>query len=79
MSCVWFEEGKMSFRRNIKIRFFPGARIQDMYYYLVLLLRKRPDKIILHVGKDDAPHMKADEMLEGLGKLKSLIWESYCM
>ena len=50
-----------------------------MYYYLVLLLRKRPDKIILHVGKDDAPHMKADEMLEGLGKLKSLIWESYCM
>ena len=72
-------ESKMSFRRNIKIRFFPGARIQDMYYYLVPLLRKRPDKIILHVGKDDAPHMKADEMLEGLGKLKSLIWESYCM
>ena len=37
-----------------------------MYYYLVQLLRKRPDKIILHVGKSDAPHMKADEILEEL-------------
>ena len=38
-------ESKMSLRRNIKVCFFPGARIQDMYYYLVPLLRKRPDKI----------------------------------
>ena len=68
-------ESKMSFRRNIKVRFFPGARIQDMYYYLVPLLRKRPDKIILHVSTNDAPHIKADEMLEELSKLKSLILE----
>ena len=46
-----------------------------MYYYLVPLLRKQPDKIILHVGTNDAPNMKTDEMLEELGKLKSLIWE----
>ena len=59
-------ESKMSFRRNIKVHFFPGARIQGMYYYLVQLLRKRPDKVILHVGKSDAPHMKADEILEEL-------------
>ena len=68
-------ESKKSFRRNIKVRFFPGARIQDMYYYLVPLLRKRADKIIHRVGTNDAPHMKANEMLEELGKLKSLIWE----
>ena len=68
-------ESKMSFRRNIKVRFSPGARIQDMYYYLVPLLQKRPDKIILHAGTNDAPHIKADKMLEELGKLKSLIWE----
>ena len=68
-------ENKMTFRRNTKVRFFPGARIQDMYYYLVPLLRKRPDKIILHVGTGDTTHMKADDMLEELGKLKSLIWE----
>ena len=68
-------ESKMPFRRNIKVRFFPGARIQNMYYYLVPLLRKRPYKIILHADTNDAPHMKADEMLEELGKLKSLIWD----
>ena len=68
-------ESKISFRRNIEVRSFPGARIQDMYFHLVPLLRKRPDKIILHVGTNDAPHMKADEMLEELGELKSLIWE----
>ena len=39
------------------------------------MIRKRPDKIILHVGTNDATYIKADEMLEGLGKLKTLIWE----
>ena len=42
---------------------------------MVPLLRKRPNKIILHDGTNDAPHIKADEMLEELGKLTSLIWE----
>ena len=46
-----------------------------MYYYLVPLLRKRPDKIILHVGTNDVSHIKADEMLEELRKLKSSILE----
>ena len=66
-------ESKISFRRNIKVRFFPGARIQDIYYYLVPLLRNRPDKIILHIGSNDAPHIKADEMVEELGKLNGQI------
>ena len=65
-------ESKMSFKRNIKSAFFTEARIQDVYYYLVQLLRKRPDKIILHVGTNNAPHIKADEMLEELCKLKKL-------
>ena len=46
-----------------------------MCYYLVPLLRKRTNKIILHVGTNDAPHIRADEILEELGKLKNLIWE----
>ena len=68
-------ESKMSFRRNIKVSFFPQARIRDIFYYLVLLLRKRPDKMILHVGTNDASHIKADKILEELGELKNLIWE----
>ena len=39
------------------------------------MLRKRPDKIILYVGRNDAPLIKADKMLEELGKLKNLIWK----
>ena len=35
VSSLW--KRKMSFRRNIKVHFFPGARIQDIYYYLVPL------------------------------------------
>ena len=46
-----------------------------MYCYPAPLLRKRPDKIILNFGTDVEPHIKADEMLEELGKLKNLIWE----
>ena len=68
-------ESKMLFRRNMKVCFFPGTRMQDMYYYLVPLLRKKPDKVILHIGRNYAPHIKADKMLEKLGKLKTLIWE----
>ena len=65
-------ESKISFRRNIKVRVFLGIRIQDLYHYLVPLLRKRPDKIILHVGTNDAPRIKTDVMLD---KLKCLIWK----
>ena len=46
-----------------------------MSSYLEPLLRKRPDKISLHVGTNDAPHIRADEMMEELGKLKSSICE----
>ena len=42
-------ESKTSFSRNMKVLLFFGARIQDMYRYLVQLLHKRPDKIIIHV------------------------------
>ena len=49
--------------------------MQDMYYYLLPLLRKEPNKIILYVRTNDAPHIKADGMLEELGKLKSLFRE----
>ena len=57
-------ESKMLLRRNNKVGFFPGGSIQVMFYHLVPLLRKRPDKIFLKVGTKDAPHIKVDEMIE---------------
>ena len=35
------------------MRSFPGAKTDDMFYYLVPLLEKNPDYVILHVGTND--------------------------
>ena len=48
-------EKKMSRNRKVKIRFFPGAKINDMFHYAIPLLEKKPDYVILHVGTNDAP------------------------
>ena len=47
-------EKKLSRNRKIKIRFFPGAKIKDMFHYAIPLLEKNPDYVILHVGTNDA-------------------------
>ena len=44
------DEQKMSSKRVVKVRKFPGATKDDMHYYLMLLLQKQPDNVILHVG-----------------------------
>lgn len=70
-------EYKMSRRKMIKTRSFPGARINDMLYYSVPLLKKKPDKIVIHIGTNDAPHLTPEEMLEDLNKLKDMVLK-YC-
>ena len=40
--------------RNCKVRVYPGASIEDMYYNLVPLLRKKPTNIIFHAGANNA-------------------------
>ena len=37
----------MSRNQKIKVRYFPGAQIKDMYHYAVTLLEKKPENIIL--------------------------------
>ena len=68
-------ESKMSKRRLIKVRYFPGARIRDMFFYLVPLLHKNPDKMILHIGTNDSTFHSATETVEEIGKLKQYILE----
>ena len=34
------KEKKMSRNRKIKVRYFPGAKIKDMYHYAIPLLEK---------------------------------------
>ena len=68
-------ESKMSKRRLIKVRYFPGARIRDMFFYLVPLLHKKPGNRILHIGTNDSTFYSATEIVEGIGKLKQYILE----
>ena len=36
--------------KSVKVRCFSGATIDDMYFNLIPLLRKRPTALVLHVG-----------------------------
>ena len=44
-------------------------------FYLVLLLHKKPDKMILHIGTNDSTFYSATETVEEIGKLKQYILE----
>ena len=66
-------EFKMSKRKTIKVRTFPGATIGDIKFFVVPHLRKNPDKIVLHVGTIDAPHATPKEMFNAIKDLKSFI------
>ena len=63
-------EKKMSTKSKIKIRYFPGAKIKDMYHYAIPLLKKRPENIILHLGTNDAPYKSGTDIVKDLTALK---------
>ena len=42
-------EHKVSHRRSLKVRYFPGPRIADINHYSVPLLMKQPEDIIIHI------------------------------
>ena len=65
----------MSGNRKIKVRFFPGAKIKDMYHYAIPLLEKKPENIILHLGTNNAPYKFDTDILKDLTELKDFIRE----
>ena len=60
----------------VKVRSFPGATIDDMYHYLVPLLKKKTDNIIIHCGTNKGNRDKAEEIVDSLLKLKTCILQS---
>ena len=63
------DERRISKRdRKIKVKNFPGAKIDDMYDYIKPLLKKCSDIIILHVGTNNT----VNESKVVLGKLLDL-------
>lgn len=58
-----------------KVRSFPGAVVNDFYYFLTPLLEKKPESIILMAGTNDAILKSSDEILKDLLKLRDYIVE----
>ena len=50
----------------VKVRFFPGAPIKDMYYYLIPILEKKPEHLILHIGASDAAKSSYQQIVNDL-------------
>ena len=69
------DERRMSSKQVIKVRKLPGATISDMYHYLIPLLEKKLDHVILHVGKNDVINYEGKEIVDKLLQLKSFIQE----
>ena len=65
----WLKTGK----HKVKVKYFPGARTDDMYDYMKPLLRKLPDYNILHIGTKDAFDNTSREIFEKILKLKKYI------
>ena len=66
-------EAKLSGNLKVKVHFIPGAKMKDFYYYLVPLLKKKPDDIILHFGTNNAPYKKEDGKYKELKSIKDFI------
>ena len=58
---------------NVKVRSFPSAKTNDMFYNLVPLLEKNPDYVILHVGTNDAVNHQSNNITSKIFKLKEFI------
>ena len=53
--------------------FFPGAKTEDMFHYLVPLPEKMPDYVILHVGTNDAIDYEASDIVKKILQVKKFI------
>ena len=67
------DERKMSSKRVVKVRKFPGATTDDMYHYLMPLIQKQRDNVILHVGTNDASSRNSSEIVNNILTLRSFI------
>ena len=61
---------KLSSNKKIKVCFFPGAKTEDLQYYLILYLKKKPDNIIIHIGTNDSPWKSEDLIYKGFLNVK---------
>ena len=52
---------KLTKYRKLNVHIFPWGKMKDFHYYLVPLLKKKPDNIIIvHFGTTDSPYKNED-------------------
>ena len=66
-------EKNMSRKRKIKVTYFLGAKVKDMYHYTIPLLEKKPENIVFFLGTNDAPYASGTNILKGFIELKDFI------
>ena len=64
----YIDETRMSREFNLKERSFTGGKTDDMFHYLVPLLEKNPDYVILHVGTNDAVDHQSSDIISKILK-----------
>ena len=62
---------------NVKVFHFSGARIEDINQYIIPIIKKQPDYLILHVGTNDATTNTSKKIVDDLLILKSNISNNF--
>ena len=66
-------EDKLYKKVTIKVRYFPGAKFEDFYHYAIPLINKKPDRIVLHMGTNNAPYCTPEKMVDQILGIKNFI------
>ena len=65
--------GMMSRNKLVKVHSFSGPNTTDMESFLVPLLNKKPDHLILHAGTNDLAYLIANQVAERIVKLTGMV------
>lgn len=72
---VGLRRARLSRNEKVEIRFvffFPAAKLNNLHYYLVPFLAKKPDNIVINIGTKNAPYKNKDNIYKKLKSMKSL-------
>ena len=62
--------------KSVKVRCFSGATIDDMYFNLIPLLRKRPTTFVLHMGTNNSSNETSFQIYDKLLNLVHFVQEN---
>ena len=65
----------MSRTKKVKVQSFPGTTCGDMDHYLQLIISRRPDHVILHIGTNDLSSSKPEEVVSKIVSLANKLKE----